>query len=118
MKRGSLLLLTVAVALAAVVGAVSRSDAASGSRSATAAQLTIASFPISSLDLYRTNAASTVSGLTLETLLRVDPQTGKVVPWLAQKVSHPNPYVWVYTLRKGVKFWNGNEMTAEDAANS
>src|SRR5262249_20168215 len=57
------------------------------------------------------------SNLALETVLRID-SSGKVVPWLAQKVSHPNPYVWIYTLRKGVKFWDGNELTAEDVAAS
>src|SRR5947208_1258720 len=43
---------------------------------------------------------------------------GKLIPNLAQSVSHPSAATYVYHLRHGVKFWNGDEMTAADVANS
>lgn len=43
---------------------------------------------------------------------------GKVKPWLAESVSRPKPSVYVFHLRRGVKFWDGNEMTAADVVTS
>jgi len=39
---------------------------------------------------------------------------GKLVPALAEKYEHPDPLTWKFTLRKGVKFHNGNPFTAAD----
>jgi peptide/nickel transport system substrate-binding protein len=39
-------------------------------------------------------------------------------PWLATRVTQPGKGVYVYTLRKGVKFWDGSELTAADVANA
>ena len=52
-----------------------------------------------------------------ETLLTLSPE-GKPVPLLATSFTRPNPFVYRFALRKGVKFWSGNEMTATDVANS
>lgn len=43
---------------------------------------------------------------------------GRVQPHLAQSVANPNPRTYIYTLRKGVRFWDGTELTAADAANA
>lgn len=43
---------------------------------------------------------------------------GQVLPGLALSVTQPSPAVYVYHLRHGVQFWDGNEMTAVDVANS
>ncbi|MEV6984748.1 ABC transporter substrate-binding protein [Sphaerisporangium sp. NPDC051017] len=51
--------------------------------------------------------------LSLETLLRVTPD-GKLQPWLATSWTQNSPTEYVYTLRQGVKFWDGNELTADD----
>jgi peptide/nickel transport system substrate-binding protein len=116
-KRGSFLALAVIAGLVVVVGFVSRSDAVPLAGSATARQLRIATFATSSIDLARSDNAYTVSNLALETVVKIAPN-GKVVPNLARSISHPSPRVWIYRLRKGIKFWDGNELTAEDVANS
>ncbi|WP_432990314.1 ABC transporter substrate-binding protein [Dactylosporangium sp. CA-233914] len=54
---------------------------------------------------------------SLETLLRVTPD-GKLQPWLATSWTENSPTEYVYTLRQGVKFWNGNELTADDVVYS
>jgi peptide/nickel transport system substrate-binding protein len=56
-----------------------------------------------------------IAGLGVETLTSFTP-SGKIKPWLAESVSTPDPTTYVYHLRHGVKFWDGNELTAEDAA--
>ena len=38
----------------------------------------------------------------------------EVVPWLAEKWEQPNPTEYIFTLRQGVKFHDGVELTAED----
>jgi peptide/nickel transport system substrate-binding protein len=43
---------------------------------------------------------------------------GKLRPNLASKVTQPGPAIYVYHLRHGVKFWDGNEVTATDVANA
>jgi peptide/nickel transport system substrate-binding protein len=56
-------------------------------------------------------------GLYLEHLLTVN-QNGKLVPQLATSISEPGKAVYVFHLRHGVKFWDGNEMTSADVANA
>jgi peptide/nickel transport system substrate-binding protein len=53
----------------------------------------------------------------LETLMQFGPN-GKIRPWLAQSISQPGRATYVYHLRRGVKFWDGSEMTSADVANS
>lgn len=48
-----------------------------------------------------------------EGLLRETPQR-KIEPALAESVTHPDPLSWVYTIRKGVKFFDGTPLTAGD----
>ncbi len=48
-----------------------------------------------------------------EALFQVDYDL-KVVPLLAEKLEQPNDTTYVITLRKGVKFHNGEELTADD----
>jgi ABC-type transport system substrate-binding protein len=56
----------------------------------------------------------------LETLLDVDPKTGKFVPRLAEKwEASPDLKEWTFWLRKGVPFHNGfGEFTAKDVVHS
>jgi peptide/nickel transport system substrate-binding protein len=54
-----------------------------------------------------------VSSQIHETLFQVDYDM-KVVPFLAEKLEQPNDTTYVITLRKGVKFHNGEELTADD----
>jgi peptide/nickel transport system substrate-binding protein len=48
-----------------------------------------------------------------EGLLRETPQR-KIEPALAESVDHPDPLTWVYTIRKGVKYFDGKPLTAAD----
>lgn len=48
-----------------------------------------------------------------ETLLAQTPDF-QIKPNLATSISNPNPTTWVYQLRKGVTFWDGTPMTADD----
>jgi peptide/nickel transport system substrate-binding protein len=122
LRRGwTPVLIALGVAAALASGVVIRANAASGSaaRSAqTVDQLRVGlPFPISSLDEARFFRGIYVASLGLETLMKIGPD-GTVQPHLAQSVKHPNPFVYIYTLRKGVKFWDGNELTADDVANA
>jgi ABC-type transport system substrate-binding protein len=47
----------------------------------------------------------------LETLTKFGP-AGQLEAELAASVSHPNATTYVYRLREGVKFWNGDPMTS------
>jgi peptide/nickel transport system substrate-binding protein len=58
-----------------------------------------------------------VLGLELEPIVRISP-AGKLEPWLAQSVNQPNATTYVYHLRHGVRFRDGNELTATDVANA
>ena len=49
-------------------------------------------------------------------LLHRDPKTNKPVPWLATHWTRTNATTWVFTLRDGVRFSDGSELTAADAA--
>ncbi|MDI3404222.1 ABC transporter substrate-binding protein [Streptomyces cavernicola] len=58
-------------------------------------------------------AENTALSNMCESLLRLTPDF-KIKPGLAEKAENPNPTTWVYTLRKDVKFWNGDPLTAKD----
>ncbi|MFZ5825317.1 MAG: ABC transporter substrate-binding protein, partial [Bacillota bacterium] len=88
-------------------------------------------------DVSRTGADSLVVGLRTDRLQSLDPANhrdretetvirnmydglvtrtpdGKVVPELAESISQPNATTYVFRLKKGVKFHDGSEMTADD----
>lgn len=73
------------------------------------------SFP--NLDVAKTINANSVDVLTLDTLMKFGPQ-GQVEPNLATSVTQPDPATYVYHLRHGVRFWNGDPLTATDVAYS
>ncbi|WP_405151525.1 ABC transporter substrate-binding protein [Sphaerisporangium sp. NBC_01403] len=56
---------------------------------------------------------NTVVANLCEGLMRLDPDYS-VKPNLAEKVETPDPTTLVYTLRQGVRFWDGEPMTADD----
>jgi peptide/nickel transport system substrate-binding protein len=120
MKRRLALSLVVVAALAATAGFVSRPGAASPSRSgATAPVLRVgfAGLAISTLNIVTGPTAPFVTSLGLETLMRFG-NDGKIHPWLAQSMSQANPVTYVYHLRRGVKFWDGAELTSADVVAS
>ena len=66
-----------------------------------------------STDAHQNQTAFIFNSGTVETLVGVDPQTLQIRPWLAEKWETSDAQNWTFTLRKGVKFHNGTEMTAE-----
>jgi peptide/nickel transport system substrate-binding protein len=71
----------------------------------------------STLDDSKSNQASNTEPLMLEALTKVNAD-GSVTPWLAQSVSRPNRFTYIYHLRHGIKFWDGHVMTSADVVNS
>jgi peptide/nickel transport system substrate-binding protein len=79
--------------------------------------LHVGSTAVSTLNYAKSNAgyASGLGELVLEPLLVLN-DAGSLSPWLAQSWSQSSPTTYVYHLRHGVKFSDGNELTAKDAA--
>jgi peptide/nickel transport system substrate-binding protein len=68
------------------------------------------------LDLTATPASATATVVFYniqEALVKVDPQ-GRLVPWLAERWHTTDNLNYTFFLRKGVRFHNGRELTAED----
>ncbi|HEX6519857.1 MAG TPA: ABC transporter substrate-binding protein [Streptosporangiaceae bacterium] len=70
---------------------------------------------VTTLDAAKYGPASVYGAM--ESLLTMSP-AGKVEPLLAQSVSTPDPTTYVFHLRQGVRFWDGNEMTSADVVNA
>lgn len=68
---------------------------------------------VPSLDPKRIGMGWVIMGLGLESLMRID-SAGRLRPWLAAEFEQESDTTYVYTLRKGVKFWDGTELTSED----
>ena len=68
------------------------------------------------LDPYMTNdvASSNAMRQIYETLVAIDDQ-GNVIPSLAKKIDRVDGKTYRFTLKKGVKFHNGETLTADDA---
>lgn len=130
---------STAIGLAACVAGISASGCGSGAKapagSTTGPELTattkaptgdVASFTWnlpygepSSLDpAYAYNySENTVLANVCEALLRQTP-SGRIEPALATKVDNPTPTTWVYTIRSGVKFFDGKPLTPGDVVAS
>jgi peptide/nickel transport system substrate-binding protein len=112
---------TLLVALAAVIAvAVGAGSAGAGARSSRSGAIPLlrvgeVTSTVSTLDEF--HALGTEYGLSLEKLMKLGSKN-QLVPNLALGFTHPNPTTYVYHLRHGVRFWDGNELTAVDAANS
>jgi peptide/nickel transport system substrate-binding protein len=73
--------------------------------------------PLNTLNPTKNFGAWVVDDLTLETVLNLGPHA-QLEPNLATSVTHPNPVTYVYHLRHGVRFWDGDPLTATDVAYS
>jgi peptide/nickel transport system substrate-binding protein len=108
----------LALGVAACSGtATGPSGAASGASAATIPLLRVGDDAAlnSALDVGQDEGNSVYGAL--ETLTKFGP-AGQVEPELATSVSHPNAVTYVYHLRPGVKFWNGDPMTSADVLNA
>lgn len=63
--------------------------------------------------IYNDLASSAVQRQIFDTLVAFD-ENNQVIPHLATSWENPKPAVWIFHLRKGVKFHDGTELTAED----
>ncbi|MDO8595708.1 MAG: ABC transporter substrate-binding protein, partial [Sulfuricaulis sp.] len=85
---------------------------------ATAADLTIAvSADITSLDPHYVAAQPNINigWHVFDALTRVD-ERARLIPGIAVSWRAVNPTTWEFKLRRGVKFHDGSELTAEDVA--
>lgn len=71
--------------------------------------------PETTLNYDSSNIGYFLGGLVMEPLL-IATKTGKLKPWLAQSWAEANPTTYVYHIRHGVKFSNGQALTATDVA--
>ena len=62
------------------------------------------------------NAAMGVVGLQYETLFLYDPIADKFTPWLAESATWTDPNTYTIKLRQGVKWSDGQDLTADDVA--
>jgi peptide/nickel transport system substrate-binding protein len=115
-----------ALAATALLALVAGLSACSTGSPAPASSGAAAAAPIANLTVGETGTVTTLDAAkygpssvygAMECLLTMNP-AGKVEPWLAQSVSTPDPTTYVFHLRKGVKFWDGNEMTSADVVNA
>lgn len=100
------------------IAALCAAAALSAAVPAPAAELRIGlSGEVTSLDphLLASQPNLTVARHVFESLTDVDPQT-KLIPGLAERWRALDALTWEFSLRRGVKFHDGSEFTAEDAA--
>ena len=73
--------------------------------------------PVTSLDphFHQLSPNNAVAGMIFDRLVNTDAQA-RSIPGLAESWSTVAPDMWEFRLRRGVKFHNGNDFTAEDVA--
>ena len=62
---------------------------------------------------FRSVLSGSIIGMMGEGLLTRDPQTMELKPLLAESWRNVNPTTWEFKLRKGVRFHNGEDFTAD-----
>jgi peptide/nickel transport system substrate-binding protein len=80
----------------------------------TALRLALSSLPVAYANPFRTLALPftfTFSAL-FDPLSLSEPETGRIIPWLATGWTQEDPLTWSVTLRDGVKFSDGTALTA------
>ncbi len=95
----------------------SASGGTGGSAAGPALTVDISSYP-ASLDpgLQYDTESYTVYRNIFDQLVHRNPANEQVVPWLATSWKQQNATTWTFTIRKGVKFSDGEQLTAADAA--
>ncbi len=64
--------------------------------------------------LAKETSTTQITSLLFEGLTRINPQTQKVEPNLAQSWQTEDNLVWIFHLRKGVRWSDGKEFTSDD----
>jgi len=115
----------IVLALAMLMGMVSKGAAAGGTQAAKPAPVAKTSLVFAlnqepaAIDPYMVSTPQglTVSTLIHESLIKKD-DSGKYVPWLAKSWEQTDPTTFVFHLRNDVTFHDGSKFTAADAAYS
>lgn len=123
-----------AVALTALVAAGcgssgSHSKASSSERSGSGGTSSVASTAPATLTVDQANSPATLDpGLQYDTdsyvvyrnifdqLVRRDQKSLKIIPWVATSWKTTTPTTWVFQIRPGIKFTNGQPLTGKDVA--
>ena len=73
--------------------------------------------PVTSIDphFHQLSPNNAVAGMIFDRLINTDSQA-RMIPGLAESWTAVAPDVWEFKLRRGVRFHNGSEFTAEDVA--
>jgi len=110
--RGAALALTVGLLATACGSFAGGGEAPSGDANS---KLTIALqfAPKSNFALETDDAFVLTQVGCLETLLRYNAESGELEPMLATEWKQTEPTAWDFTLREGVKFQDGSDLTAE-----
>lgn len=109
----------IAVAVSAALVLTACGTTAPTTESTTIDELRVVMPTVKGLDLtagFDVQSHTAIS-VALEGLMTFD-SDGALVPNLATKVDNPDETTYVYTIREGVKFWDGSDMTTEDVAYS
>ena len=61
------------------------------------------------------DTAQKINQLIFSSLMTLDEHL-RPVPQLAERIETPDPLTWVFTVRRGVKFHDGHELTSADVA--
>jgi peptide/nickel transport system substrate-binding protein len=64
---------------------------------------------------YNTDSYSVYRNI-FDNLLRRDPETLKIEPWVAESWNQDSDTTWSFKIRKDIKFHNGDPLTAKDVA--
>jgi peptide/nickel transport system substrate-binding protein len=112
--------------IAAIACLLAASSVAGSAAAPTATQAPVLSYGVicgggnggSTLDPSQQGCAvAAIDTFTLDMLENIAPN-GRLTPGLATSVAHPNAFVYIYHLRKGVTFSDGSALTAADVANA
>ena len=117
MKRSLSLILALAMTLTLLAGCGNKAKDNDSGSSGEKEMLTIAvNEDISGLDPFAQNTSlqNTYTILMYDSLLALDPATGEIVPGLAESYDIVSATEYVFHLRSGVKFHNGEDLKASD----
>ncbi len=122
-RRRRSIALAAALLLCVTLGAAKAASARSGaSARAAAAKSVVWDLPEGepgSLDPALSGASSsTEPGSNMCEALTRYTSAGKLVPWLASSYRQPNAKTLVFTIRSGIKFWDGKPLTPADVVYS
>ena len=110
---GALFLGSCALAACSTTTSPGNSNSSSGP---SIPQFTVGFDPaVSTLNYAKSNIGYQLGGLVLEPLLIAE-KSGTLEPWLAQSWKQTSPTTYVYNIRHGVKFSDGDPLTATDVA--